>query len=189
MYKKNILFISIFTIIFSSCSQPQHITVKKYTVTPQKKELPSWIKLSYIQDNLSASGKYINNSSISFINQRDNAIKDAQKNLYTQINSKLIKTLNSYKTTTISNNTKNSYLDNQIKEVVTKISENIIKKAKVLKLYKSEENTIYVLISVQIDYIKDEMEKIISQSFNTNKEIYQNFIMAKSDGSIDTNLH
>ena len=66
------------------------------------------------------------------------------------------------------------------------IVKDTIKKAKIIKLFETANGTIFVLNTVKISFIIESIQTNIQASHNT--QLYQNFLMAKGDGSLELQL-
>ena len=76
----------------------------------------------------------------------------------------------------------------QIDTASSQITKNIINKAKIVKLFQAKSGTIFVLNTLKISLIMDEMDKYLATSFSNDTNLYQNFLIAKGDGSLSIKL-
>ncbi len=142
---------------------------------------PIWVT-SFTQENTTShTGASVKTEKNNFNSQKNEASKNAKASLKEEITIKIEKLLNSF-------DTDKKISTQEMSKVLNKIVISSMKYVKVTKLWKSNSQTIYVLAVVNIKDIKNEMEKIINQSFKSTQNIYQNFTLAKSNGSIDISL-
>ena len=161
--------------IFVGCGQK---TTVQQTQKVEVEQFPSWIDSPSYEDSIAITVSSTKNATTSFNTTRDEAYKNAKNELDINLKIKISTTIKSL-------STKNASIED-IDSAAKQITKNIIDRAKIVKLFQSKTGTIYVLNTIKISLITNEMDKFLSTSSNT--KLYQNFLMAKSDGSLDIKL-
>lgn len=175
------------SIVFLGCSGVSR--APEAEIAPVINELdgaPAWVVSPSFENQIVATGNSVNSDNNDFRIKRDEAINNAKSNLSEELNRKITNIIKSLKSTTSADELQSA--NETIEDAAKKITFSTMDSSKVVKLWKSQTGNIYVLITIKISIVKDEMEKLISNSFKNDEEIYQNFIMAKSNGTIDIEL-
>ncbi len=182
----NAMLIGVISLFFiTGCSFMDDAPVEK-RVVGELDNAPTWVSVPKTEGYISTVGKapYTKDS---FINQRDAAIKISYENLSIKLE---IKILNIFKLLNDSNaNVDQEQYTLKSAKATKEIVQTILNNAKILKLYKSNADNIYVQSSVSIELVKKDFEELINTSFKDMHLIIGNYKLHKEQGRIDLELN
>ncbi len=175
----SILAISIFFIAGCSTSSTQ----VESSLVNELDNAPSWVKVQHTGRAINSIGTQ-KKESLSFTQQRDLAIKNAKENLASSLTLKL---------TNIFKIIENKNIDNvKYQKRVTQTIQSLVKQSvdnsKTIKLWQSNLETIYVLVSLDIKNLKDSLDVSIHRNFKDFPSINSNYSLALEQGKIDIAL-
>lgn len=181
--KKLLLFIPIALILFliAGCTTKDSKLDKK--IIGEFDNAPTWIKTKQIEGKISELGKASFESNI-FAEQRDSAVANAQEDLTKKIR---IKILNIFKSINDSNIDVTEY-ETKVSTATDEIVQSASKNSKIMKLWLSNSKTIYVLVSTDIQKIKESIKSSTKITFKEMPSISSNYSLRLEQGSIDTEL-
>ena len=145
---------------------------------------PSWIKAPQIQNYISETGSS-SATNETFNIQRDAAIEDAKANLSQKIRTKLINIFSSVG---------QKYIEDEdflikIEEANNEITSNAVNESRVMKLWKSNKENIYVMVSSNTNKLKDDLKEIIDTSFKDYSLMSAEYRLQLEQGNIDIELN
>jgi hypothetical protein len=175
---KKLITLTIFTIILSLFTGCFNSANPK----DQKKNLeldgaPSWVLNPVYKNAIALSVHSTLRSTNSFDITKKEAYKNASNKLNNILERKIIASIKPLVP-------KDDTID--IVKISKEITKHTLLRAKVIKLFQSKTGTIYILYTLEFSVIANEIDHYL-RALN-NIPFYQNFLMAKGDGSLEIKL-
>jgi hypothetical protein len=178
---KTLSYLLILLLVISGCTTKEKVTIE---VIDEFANAPTWVKApkleKYINDVGSSSA-----SNESFIVQRDEAIEDAKANLYRKITKQISNIFHMVG----KNHMQDELYLQRIEDANNELVSNAINEARVTKLWKSDKNNIYIMVSSDISKLKKDLHAMISTSFKDFKTIESEYRLLLEQGNIDIELN
>lgn len=179
---KNLSFILIIALVIAGCSTSKQ-EIKEEKIINEFDNAPTWIKAPQIKDYISDVGS---SSAFEdgFIIQRDEAIENAKANLVLTLNTKLMN---------IFSLIGKKYIDDEqymqkIEDANNELISNAINESRVMKLWKSNKNNIYIMVSSNMEKLKKDLRAIIDTSFKNYPAVPAEYRLHLEQGNIDLEL-
>jgi hypothetical protein len=118
--------------------------------------------------------------------QRTEARADGKDSLAMQISTKVSTLFKSFKASTGSG--ADATFDKASSKVSKQLASQTLQGAKGVKAWRSKSATMYVLVCISNEPVKQQMDKAVKTSFKSDKAMYQKFLAAKADGELDKEL-
>ena len=118
--------------------------------------------------------------------QRAEAIAEGRDALANQLSVKVSTMFKSYKATTGSS--ADATFDKANSKVSKQLASQTLQGSRGVESWKSQSGTLYVLVGLSNEPVKQQMEKAVKTSFKNDKAMYQKFLAAKADGELDAEL-
>ena len=144
---------------------------------------PTWVITKQLEGKISELGSSTKGE-LDFRQQRDFAIGNAQKSLSNKLQ---VKVINVFKLLKDPNVDAAEY-DVKVAEESKVIVNNATKNSKIMKLWQSHTKTIYVLVSADIQNIKEDFRNSLQTTFKGMDSISSNYTLQLEQGNIDIEL-
>jgi hypothetical protein len=118
--------------------------------------------------------------------QRAEATAEGRDALATQLSVKVSTLFKSYKATTGSGT--DSTFDKSNSKVSKQLASQTLVGSRGVESWTSNNGTLYILVGLSSDPVKQQMETAVKTSFKNDKAMYQKFLAAKADGELDMEL-
>ena len=143
---------------------------------------PQWVMAPFVEGAIADVGSAKRNAGNDFSFQREEAIADARNNLARQLSVKVNTMMKTFKSSTAET------FDKSIESVSKQIASQTLVGSKTTKVWVSKTGTLYVLVVLNPEIVKNQMEKSIKTSFKNDKAMYQKFLASKAQGELDKEL-
>ena len=147
---------------------------------------PKWTCNPYLEGSIVALGVAPNNAGNDLGMQRAEAIAEGRDALANQLSVKVSTMFKSYKATTGSS--ADATFDKANSKVSKQLASQTLQGSRGVESWKSQSGTLYVLVGLSNEPVKQQMEKAVKTSFKNDKAMYQKFLAAKADGELDAEL-
>jgi hypothetical protein len=147
---------------------------------------PKWTCNPYLEGSIVALGVAPTNAGNDLGMQRAEAIAEGRDALANQISVKVSTLFKSYKATTGSGSA--STFDKATSKVSKQLASQTLTGSRGVEAWKSNVGTLYILVGLNNDPVKQQMEKAVKTSFKNDKAMYQKFLAAKANGELDAEL-
>jgi len=147
---------------------------------------PEWTCNPYLEGSIVALGIAQKNAGNDQGMQRAEATAEGRDALANQLSVKVSTMFKSYKATTGSGT--DATFDKSNSKVSKQLASQTLNGSKGVKTWKSNAGTMYVLVGLSNEPVKQQMEKTMKTSFKNDKAMYQKFLAAKADGDLDKEL-
>jgi hypothetical protein len=147
---------------------------------------PKWTCNPTLEGSIVALGAAPKNAGNDIGMQRAEAVAEARDALANQISVKVSTMFKSFKATTGTG--ADGTFDKSNSKVSKQLASETLQGSKAIETWKSDIGTMYVLVGVSNEPIKEEMEEAVKTSFKNDKAMYQKFLAAKADGDLDREL-
>ena len=144
---------------------------------------PTWINTKQLQGKVSELGSS-SKGELTFRQQRDSAIQNAKESLANKLQVKVINIFKLLKDPTIEDAEYHNKVAQESKAIVLNATNN----SKIMKLWKSNSQTIYVLMSSDIQEIKKDFKNSLQTTFKDMEAINSNYTLQLEQGNIDIEL-
>ena len=179
--KKIIYFISASIIIFSGCSSKNEI-LKEQSCQIEKVNAPEWICTGgKIKGMITGVGS-AQATPLGFNFQRTEAISAARDEIAREISIKVKNIFKRYEASTGIG--KDKTVEKSIENVSKQLSYVTLRNSKLLKLWKSPKDTLYVLVGIP----KEDVVNTIKTSIESKKAMYQKILAKKSWKELDEEI-
>lgn len=181
--KKLLFFIPLTIIIFLIAGCSSSDSTVDQNIIGEFDNAPSWVSTKQMENKISEIGK-ASTKSKNFAQKRDSAITNAQESLSKKLR---IKVLNIFKSIKDINLDATEY-EMKVSTATNNIIESASKNSKIMKLWQSNSKTIYVLVSADIQKLKDSIEKSTKVIFKDMPSVSSNYSLKLEQGNIDIEL-
>ena len=181
--KKLFLLIPISLIIFLIAGCSTSDSKVDQNIIGEFDNAPTWIKTKQLEGKISELGKASVESEF-FAEKRDSAIANAQEELSKKIRIKILNIFSSINDSNVDATEYETKVSTATDEIVQSASEN----SKIMKLWLSNSKTIYVLVSTDIQKIKDSIKSSTKVTFKEMPSISSNYSLMLEQGNIDLEL-
>jgi hypothetical protein len=147
---------------------------------------PKWTCNPFLEGSIVALGVAPKNAGNDLGMQRAEAIAEGRDALANQISVKVSTMFKSYKANTGSG--AESTFDKANSKVSKQLASQTLQGSRGVESWKSNIGTLYILVGVSNEPIKQGMEDAVKTSFKNDKAMYQKFLAAKADGELDAEL-
>jgi hypothetical protein len=147
---------------------------------------PEWTCNPYMEGSIVALGIAQNNAGNDQGMQRAEAVAEGRDALASQISVKVSNMLKSYKATTGSG--ASATFDKSTSKVSKQIASQTLQGSKAVKTWRDNTGTMYVLVGISSEPVKEKMEDAVKTSFKNDKALYQKFLAAKAQGDLEKEL-
>ncbi len=147
---------------------------------------PEWTCNPYLEGSIVALGIAQNNAGNDQSMQRAEAVADGRDGLANQISVKVSTLFKSFKATTGSG--VDATFDNSTSKVSKQLASETLQGSKAVKTWRSNAGTMYVLVGVSNEPVKEAMESAVKTSYKNDQAMYQKFLASKADGELDREL-
>lgn len=169
--------------IFTGCSNKQAEKVEKATyIDAEFDGAPQWVLSPLVEGSIANMGSAKRNAGNDFSFQREEAVADGRNNLTRQLSIKVSNMIKTFKTST------SETYDKSIESVSKQVASKTLLGSKATKMWRSKTGTLYVLVVLNSEIVKDQMEQAIKTSFKNDKAMYQKFLASKAQGELDKEL-
>ena len=153
---------------------------------PEFDGAPEWVLMPDMEGAMCATGSAPKNAGNDISFQRTEAIADGKDALAMQISTKVSTLFKSFKASTGSG--ADATFDKASSKVSKQLASQTLQGAKGVKAWRSKSATMYVLVCISNEPVKQQMDKAVKTSFKSDKAMYQKFLAAKADGELDKEL-
>ncbi len=169
--------------IFTGCgsTQPKEADQATY-IDAEFDGAPQWVLSPFVEGAVADMGSAKRNAGNDFSFQREEAIADGRNNLTRQLSIKVSNMIKTFKSST------SETYDKSIDSVSKQIASKTLLGSKATKMWRSKTGTLYVLVVLNADLVKDQMDQTIKTSFKNDKAMYQKFLSSKAQGELDKEL-
>jgi len=147
---------------------------------------PKWTCNPYLEGSIVALGIAQNNAGNDYGMQRAEAIAEGRDALANQLSVKVSTLFKSFKATTGSQ--ADATFDKATSKVSKQLASQTLNGSRGVESWKSKAGTLYVLVGLNNEPVKEQMEKAVKTSFKNDKAMYQKFLAAKAQGELDFEL-
>ncbi|MFA9373270.1 LPP20 family lipoprotein [Poseidonibacter sp.] len=169
--------------IFTGCTSTEPKAPEESTfVDAEFQGAPQWVLSPFVEGAIADMGSAKRNAGNDFSFQREEAVADARNNLARQLDTKVSNMIKTYKAST------SETYDKSIESVSKQIASQTLVGSKATKMWRSKTGTLYVLVVLNSEIVKDQMDKAIKTSFKNDKAMYQKFLASKAQGELDKEL-
>jgi len=147
---------------------------------------PKWTCNPYLEGSMVALGVAPKNAGNDYGMQRAEAIAEGRDALANQISVKVSALFKSYKATTGSGT--EATFDKATSKVSKQLASQTLNGSRGVESWKSDEGTLYILVGLNNEPVKKQMEKAVKTSFKNDRAMYQKFLAAKANGELDAEL-
>ncbi|MGB5866278.1 MAG: LPP20 family lipoprotein [Arcobacteraceae bacterium] len=147
---------------------------------------PKWTCNPYLEGSIVALGVAPRNAGNDYGMQRAEAVAEGRDALANQISVKVSTMFKSYKATTGSGDA--STFDKANSKVSKQLASQTLQGSRGVESWQSKTGTLYVLVGLNSEVVKQGMESAVKTSFKNDKAMYQKFLAAKADGELDAEL-
>jgi len=147
---------------------------------------PKWTCNPYLEGSIVALGVAPTNAGNDLGMQRAEAIAEGRDALANQISVKVSTLFKSYKATTGSGTA--ATFDKATSKVSKQLASQTLTGSRGVEAWKSNIGTLYILVGLSNDPVKQQMETAVKTSFKNDKAMYQKFLAAKANGELDAEL-
>ncbi len=147
---------------------------------------PEWTCNPYLEGSIVALGIAQKNAGNDQGMQRSEAMGEGRDALANQLSVKVSTMLKSFKATTGSG--ADATFDKSTSKVSKQLASQTLSGSRGVKTWKSSTGTMYILVGLSNEPVKQGMEKAMKTSFKNDKAMYQKFLAAKADGDLDKEL-
>ncbi|MCW9026718.1 MAG: hypothetical protein OQJ77_05325, partial [Thiovulaceae bacterium] len=162
---KSLLYILTILLIITGCSTSKQ-KIQEQKIINEFDGAPTWIKAPKLENYISDVGISLNTAE-TFNIQRDAAIEKAKANLAQKLNEKIINIFSLIGKKYINDDI---FLE-KIEDANNLLVSNAINESRVTKLWKSNNNNIYVMVSSNISKLKKDLRNIVETSFKDFSKI------------------
>jgi len=149
-------------------------------------QAPEWTCNPYMEGSIVALGIAQNNAGNDQSMQRAEAMAEGRDALANQISVKVSTMLKSFKATTGSG--ADATFDKSTSKVSKQLASQTLQGSRAIKTWRSNKGTMYVLVGIPNEPVKQGLENAVKTSFKNDKAMYQKFLAAKADGELDREL-
>lgn len=174
--------------LFTGCgsNQPEIQKQPDMYVNPELKGAPNWVLMPQIEGAIAELGTAPRNAANDIGFQREEAMANARDNLARQIETKVANMFKSFKATT--GGGADATFDKSSESVSKQIANQSLSGTVVKSTWISSSGTLYILMAVSNDPVKQQMEKSIKTSYKNDQALYQKFLASKAQGELDAEL-
>ena len=147
---------------------------------------PKWTCNPYLEGSIVGLGVAPKNAGNDLGMQRAEAVAEGRDALVTQISVKVSNLFKSYKATTGAQ--AESTFDKANSKVSKQLASETLVGSRAVESWTSDNGTLYVLVGLNSEPVKQQMENTVKTSFKNDKAMYQKFLAAKAHGELDTEL-
>ena len=147
---------------------------------------PKWTCNPYLEGSIVGLGVAPKNAGNDLGMQRAEATAEGRDALATQLSVKVSTLFKSYKATTGSGT--DSTFDKSNSKVSKQLASQTLVGSRGVESWTSNNGTLYILVGLSSDPVKQQMETAVKTSFKNDKAMYQKFLAAKADGELDAEL-
>lgn len=155
-------------------------------VNPEFDGAPKWVLMPEMEGAMCALGSAMPNAGRDMSFQRTEAIAGGKDDLARQISTKVSNLFKSYKASTGSGT--NATFDNASSSVSKQLASQTLNGAKAKDVWISKTGTMYVLVCMSNEPVKEGMEEAVKTSFKNDQALYQKFLAEKANGELDAEL-
>jgi len=147
---------------------------------------PQWTCNPYLEGSIVALGVAPKNAGNDYGMQRTEAMASGRDALATQLSVKVSTMFKSYKATTGSG--EDATFDKANSNVSKQLASQTLQGSKAVESWQSADGTLFLLVGLSNEPVKEQMENAVKTSFKNDKAMYQKFLAAKADGELDAEL-
>jgi hypothetical protein len=147
---------------------------------------PKWTCNPYLEGSIVGLGVAPKNAGNDLGMQRTEATAEGRDALATQLSVKVSNLFKSYKATTGSGS--DSTFDKSNSKVSKQLASQTLVGSRGVESWTSNNGTLYILVGLSSEPVKQQMETAVKTSFKNDKAMYQKFLAAKADGELDMEL-
>jgi len=190
--KKNLLTIAsalVISSILAGCAAqktPEQQAEADFRCKQDGQLAPKWTCNPYLEGSIVALGVAQKNAGNDYGFQRAAAIAEGRDALANQISIKVNTMFKSYKATTGGGDA--ATFDQANSKVSKQIASQTLQGSRGVESWKSDAGTLFVLVGLNSEVVKNDMEKAVKTSFKNDRAMYQKFLAAKADGELDVEL-
>jgi len=180
---------AIIAAVLSGCAgqnEPEKQIETDFRCKQDNQLAPKWTCNPYLEGSIVSLGVAPKNAGNDYGMQRAEAIAEGRDALSSQISVKVSGLFKSYKATTGSG--KESTYDKATSRVSKQLASQTLNGSRGIKSWKSDAGTLYILVGLNNEPVKKEMEKAVKTSFKNDRAMYQKFLAAKANGELDMEL-
>jgi hypothetical protein len=183
MLKKSLFALFLGVFVLTGCSQKETAIEK---TEGELKDAPQWVLVPEVKGFISAVGSAPANAGGDFAFQREEAMNDARNQLASQIEVKVNNMFKSFKGVTGGGS--DATFDKSSEQVSKQIASQTLHGTKIRNTWINENQTLYVLMIIDTQSVKDYMGKAIKTSFKNDQAMHQKYLAAIADGQLDKEL-
>jgi hypothetical protein len=184
-----IAFIVIMATIFAGCTSKNESIQQAepdFRCQQDGQLAPQWTCNPYLEGSVVALGVAPKNAGNDLGMQRAEAIAEGRDALASQLSVKVNTLFKSYKATTGTG--VESTFDKANSKVSKQLASQTLQGSKSVESWKSDLGTLYILVGLSNEPVKEQMEDAVKTSFKNDKAMYQKFLASKADGELDAEL-
>jgi len=145
-----------------------------------------WVCMPMMDGAIVAVGSANKNAGNDMGFQRSEAMAEGRDALATQISTKVSTLFKSYKAATGSG--ADATFDKATSKVSKQLASQTLEGSKQYDYWQSSKGTMYLLVGISTDAVKNAMEEAVKTSYKNDKALYQEFKAAKAQGELDQEL-
>ena len=190
--KKNILKIAsaaVIATILAGCTAtqaPEKQAEPDFRCQQDGQLAPKWTCNPYLEGSITALGIAPKNAGNDYGMQRAEAIAEGRDALANQLSVKVSTLFKSFKATTGTGT--DGTFDKATSKVSKQLASQTLSGSRGVESWKSNTGTLYVLVGLSNEPVKQQMEKAVKTSFKNDKAMYQKFLAAQAAGELDAEL-
>jgi len=147
---------------------------------------PKWTCNPYKEGSIVGLGVAPKNAGNDLGFQRAEAVAEGRDALVTQISVKVSTLFKSYKATTGAE--ADATFDKSNSKVSKQLASETLIGSRAIESWTSDNGTLYLLVALNSEPVKVEMENAVKTSFKNDKAMYQKFLASKAQGELDAEL-
>lgn len=175
-----LLFTFLIILIISGCSTSK---VDDAVKIDEFINAPTWVNTKQLEGKISELGSSSKNE-LTFVEQRDFALNNAKESLSNKLQVKIINIFKLLKDP----NVDEAVYEKKVSDETNTMLSNALRDSKIMKLWQSDTKTIYVLVSTDIQKIKEYFKIALKTTFKDMDAISSNYILELEKGNIDIQL-
>lgn len=147
---------------------------------------PKWTCNPYVEGSIVALGVAPKNAGNDYGMQRTEAMADGRDALTRQLSVKVSNLFKSYKATTGSG--ADGTFDKANSNVSKQLASQTLQGSRAIESWTSKDGSLYLLVGISNEPVKDEMAKAVKTSFKNDQAMYQKFLASQAAGELDKEL-
>ncbi len=147
---------------------------------------PEWTCNSYLEGSIVALGIAQKNAGNDQGMQRSEAMAEGRDALANQLSVKVSTLFKSFKSTTGTGT--DATFDKATSKVSKQLASETLQGSRGVKTWKTAAGTMYILVGISNEPVKQAMEDAVKTSYKNDKAMYNKFLAAKAQGELDAEL-